>query len=183
LKYRRLRKMKRLITLLIAAFFSVGLTNAQQSKTIDWKDRIFIGGNLGATFGTITNVNVSPMIGYKFTPKTIAGITLTYQYYKQESPEYQTSIYGGGLFARQYLFNEPIGPFDKIFLHSEYEGLNFAAYHPTNPEYRKWLYTGLLGGGVQSGFFTITALYILNHDVNNSPYGAVPYVIRIGVGF
>ncbi len=97
--------MKRLITLLIAAFFSVGLTNAQQSKTIDWKDRIFIGGNLGATFGTITNVNVSPMIGYKFTPKTIAGITLTYQYYKQESPEYQTSIYGGGLFARQYLMN------------------------------------------------------------------------------
>ena len=88
--------MKRLTTVIIAAVFSIGLANAQTSKSIDWSEKIFIGGNLGATFGTITNINVSPMIGYKITPKTIAGISLTYQYFRQKYPngfEYKTNIY------------------------------------------------------------------------------------------
>jgi hypothetical protein len=186
LKNRRFRRMKRLTTVIIAAVFSIGLANSQVSKSRDWSEKIFIGGNLGASIGTITNINISPMIGYKFNPKTIAGVTLTYQYYKQKFPgggEYKTNIYGGGLFARQYLLNESLGPVDNIFLHTEYEGLNYAAYDALNGEHRKWLYTGLLGGGVQSGPLTISALFILNRDRNNSPYGTEPYVIRIGVGF
>lgn len=144
----------------------------------DWSDRIFIGGNLGASFGTVTIVSVSPMIGYKFTPKTIGGISLTYQYYKDKrfEPAISSSIYGVGLFARQFVT-------DEVFLHAEYEMLNFEYLNNNFEIDRKWLGTGLIGGGYAIDNFMVTFLYILNHDPNTSPYGREPYVIRVGVGF
>lgn len=161
---------------------SFGLSHAQLSQGSDWTDKIFIGGNVGATFGTITNVQISPMIGYKVTDKTIVGATLTYIYYKDSryNPEYKTNIYGGGPFARQYLLDESLDFIDNIFLHAEYEGLNFEVYDGTRT-YREWVFSGLVGGGVQSSVLTLTALYNLNHGTN-SPYGNSPLIIRVGFG-
>ena len=67
-------------------------------------DDIFLGGNVGATFGTVTLVNISPMIGYKFTDRTIAGISLTYQYYKDAryTPTLKSNIYGTGVCVRSH---------------------------------------------------------------------------------
>ena len=55
------------------------VVTAQHSTTankpqIPFKDRIFVGGNLGLTFGTITNIEIAPLIGYMLTPSWSAGV-------------------------------------------------------------------------------------------------------------
>ena len=39
-----------------------------------FKDRLFFGGNLGLYFGSLTYVNISPTIGYRFSDRFGAGL-------------------------------------------------------------------------------------------------------------
>jgi hypothetical protein len=86
-------------------------------------DKLFTGGNLGAQFGTVTFVDVSPLLGYRITDKISAGIGATYQYYhyKDKFYDFETDVYGGRVFGR-YLFTE------YLFGHAEYEYLNLEAF-------------------------------------------------------
>lgn len=86
-------------------------------------DRMFTGGNLGAQFGTVTFIEVSPLLGYRITDKISAGIGATYQYYRYRDKLYnfETNVYGGRVFGR-YLFT------DYLFGHAEYEYLNLEAF-------------------------------------------------------
>jgi len=52
-----------------------------QAQEYDQDSRWLIGGGIGAQFGTITLVEVSPTIAYRVTDRFIPGIGLTYQYY------------------------------------------------------------------------------------------------------
>ena len=42
--------------------------------------RIVFGGGFGLGIGAVTNISVSPIIGYRFTDKIAAGVGLGYQY-------------------------------------------------------------------------------------------------------
>ena len=88
-----------------------------------FRDKIFFGGNVGLQFGSETFVDVSPLVGYKFTDKISAGIGATYQYYSYKDRYYnfETNIYGGRVFGR-YNFT------DYLFGHLEYEYLNLEAF-------------------------------------------------------
>ena len=122
--------MRKLI-LHIILFIIIGLNSfAQDSSMIrkhppkkSFKDRIFVGGNLGLQFGTVTFADISPLVGYKFTEKITAGIGATYQYYhyKDKYYDFETNVYGGRVFAR-YNFT------DYLFAHAEYEYLNMEAF-------------------------------------------------------
>jgi hypothetical protein len=86
-------------------------------------DNVFVGGNIGFQFGTVTFADISPLIGYKFSNKISAGIGVTYQYYhyKDQYYDFQTNVYGGRVFGR-YFFT------DYLFGHVEYEDLNLEAF-------------------------------------------------------
>lgn len=124
--------MRKLIFYISFSFFCFGFLNsiAQDSSMIrkrpvkkNFKDNIFVGGNVGLQFGTVTFVDVSPLVGYKFTEKISAGIGATYQYYRYRDKYYdfETNVYGGRVFAR-YNFT------DYLFGHAEYEYLNLEAF-------------------------------------------------------
>ena len=51
-----------------------------QPRTL--KERIWFGGGLGLAFGSVTNIAVEPMVGYKITRngKLSAGLGISYQY-------------------------------------------------------------------------------------------------------
>lgn len=90
-------------------------------ESTPFKDRIFIGGNLGLQFGSATYIDISPLVGYKITERIHAGIGATYIYYKVKDSyynyAYETSIYGGRLFGRYYFL-------ETLFGHAEFEVLN-----------------------------------------------------------
>jgi hypothetical protein len=143
------------------------------------RDRMYYGGNFAMSFGTITFIDVSPLAGVMITDKLSAGLGSTYQYFNDARfVGGSNTLYGGRIFTRYNVF-------PNIFLHSEYESLNFDLYNfATDSFNRTWVDAVFIGGGYFTPFgnrggANITFLYNLQYDVRRSPYNE-PYVIRVG---
>lgn len=176
--------MKRLI---VAVLLMMGAYTASaqgyvtdSSRGVD-KSRLMFGGSLGFSFGTYTFVNVSPLIGYRFSQMFAAGININAQIASEklkvndevvERNNY--TVFGGGVFARFY-------PFEQFFIHAqpEYNRIGYKqTIYDTDPWQRKtasYLAPSLLlGGGYaqpigNNSAFTISVLYDVLQDAN-SPY-------------
>jgi len=170
------------IVIIITVILLSGNVNAQTAPKPKVKtpisNRIFVGGSLGLQFGTVTLIDISPLIGYWFTDRLAGGLGLTYQYYKDNRfiPEYSTDIYGIRIFGRYYIF-------ENIFGHAEYEWLNYKAYSYIEDFSRINVSNILLGGGYRQwisakSFMAIEILW----NVNESIYSLYSNpIIRIGV--
>lgn len=135
-------------------------------------DRLVFGGNLGFQFGTVTILDISPIVGYKITDRFVAGVGVTYQYFEDRTyvQTFSTSVYGGRLFGRYYIFNN-------LFAHGEYEILNYDAgfSDPFVTSFNKRRITAnnfLVGGGyvfpiTENSGFNIMVLYNLNENAES----------------
>lgn len=153
-------------------------------------ERFYFGGNLGASFGTITFIDVSPMVGYRITPSFSVGVGATYQYWKDSryTPDFKQSIYGGRLFSRYVIAEDFLGA-GNLFAHAEYEQLYAKVpYDDPNTGLRKErtepFPSFFIGGGLafpigSRSAFTISALYNPFYDENQTIYGT-PLQIRVG---
>ncbi len=164
-------------------FNSPKKTNSTTKKGFEFDpDNLVFGGNLGATFGDITYVEVSPTAGYLFKENWLVGLSARYIYFEDRSglpffPVYKTNIYGGGIFT-QYFFLE------NFLAHAEYELLNLEDNTIINFGERINISSVFLGGGYRSSlggsfYASILLLYNLN-DTPQSPY--TNPVLRIGFG-
>lgn len=166
--------------------------------------RIVFGGGLGAAFGTVTNISVSPVVGYRFTDNLFAGVGFGYQYVRIKDaylvPNYNTgaleshplkaSIYTPSLWARYVIWNN-------IFAHAEYEHnfMSFKEYEPdpvtggirsfNNKDDVPCL---LLGGGLRAPItdrasFLIMALYDVLQDPNSPYRNTISFRFGFNVGF
>ena len=156
------------------------------SNKPSFKDRVFAGGGMGASFSSYADfVSVSPIIGYRVTPRLATGIGLQYRYtsYKAYNPKLTTNDYGASLFARFMVY----GP---LFLHAEFEHLNYEFPGSVPGEtLRKDFNSFLAGGGFfqpigrRAGFFAV-ALYNFSYQ---SSYGnfyypySNPLILRVGI--
>ena len=131
---------------------------------LPFKERLYTGGNFWANFGTFTNVEISPLLGYRITSDYSVGVGLKYNYFSDRrfTPALTSSIYGGSVFTR-YRF------FDKLVAHAEFELLNVSNFNSISSTGRIWVPVGLVGGGYASNGFQVLALYDLIGDPNN-PY-------------
>ena len=151
-------------------------------KNLAFKERIRLGGSFGLSFGTFTNVNVSPMAGYQITDKLVGGVGATLMWFKSNYYGYNTLNYGGRAFLMYQIF-----PMVNII--AEYEGLNV----PMSYQKRTWLNSPMFGasysqptGGKLIRAVHFTALYNVNYNnqidpynmENLSPYGS-PFVFRV----
>jgi hypothetical protein len=176
--------MKKLVSILLFILIFTNLY-AQDSLKGDRKpafmDRIFFGGDLGLQFGTYTFINVSPVIGYKFTEKVVGGFGITYQYLSYSDVNLSTNIYGGSLFGRYYIL-------ENLFAHAEYQLLNlepFYVNYSTGNIYkgsRMNVESYLVGGGYRqpisgNASFNILVLWNLSNSIY-SPYSNP--IIRAG---
>ncbi|EAZ81246.1 hypothetical protein [Algoriphagus machipongonensis] len=175
--------LKNKILLVFLLVFSMHFAaNAQReiySDSIPFKDRLYFGGNFGMQFGTVTLLDISPLVGVMITPKLSSGLGITYQYFNDK--RYyggESSSYGGRIFTRYNVL-------PNIFVHGEYERLNFDNYNLLTDEFERiWANSLFLGGGYFAPFgprggANFTFLYNVLHDNLRSPY-AEPYVIRVG---
>jgi hypothetical protein len=146
----------------------------------DFKSRLFYGGGFGLQFGSVTLIEVSPLVGYKVTPKLGIGLSPTYKYYSYRytntsSSRIETNVYGGSIFARYLIF-------ENIFAHAEYETLFYNIKVPGYLTEMRQYNSVLVGGGYRqqigaNAAMNLLVLWNLN-DTPDSPY--TNPVIRIG---
>ena len=179
--------MRRLAVVVLMSGLCLNVALAQTDSTeryqeeqapTDFLERVTLGGNFGLQFGTVTFIDVSPTVGYRFTDRFTAGPGLTYRYLKFRNFS-GSSLYGGRIFARQRLGQQ-------FFIQSEYEALN-TEYRTNNvdrPISRTWVPGFFLGGGLfqpvgRRAAIIVSALYNLTYDATRSPYNS-PWNFNVG---
>lgn len=176
--------MRRIVPVFLLLLLANGLLAQNNEKKNPlagrpFKERVFFGGDLGLSFGTITYVRVAPVMGYAITPNLSVGGGPSYQYWENNRiPNSGQSMYGGSLFGRYY-------PLDFLFLHTEFEFLNVEAIDFSNDDILNrrvnvpiwWVGGGYSQRSGRSGFF-VGIYYDLIQDIY-SPYSD-DFIIRIG---
>lgn len=173
----------------ILLFFSLAIMAQYPKKKNEtlW-DRMYVGGNIGLQFGTITDIEVSPHVGYYIYPRWSAGVGITYEYYKRKATYYNpfkidTHIYGFNLFTRLALIKDMgqtfgIGNGISIIGQAEYERLSLERKYfeltSMATEGRFWLDSFLVGGGIKQAIGRRSSVYMLVmwnlNETINSPY-------------
>ena len=187
-KILRLLVIALILCISIPSFGQFGQPGAEKKAEFKMQKRLYLGG--GLSFGissSATSLMITPTVGYRLSPSFDIGARFTYNYFHSNynGIKYSTNNYGAGFFARYYLFF-----FNDLFLHAEYEALNFeyADFFNYNTgevvKVREWISGLFIGGGYRqwigpNAFVGITVLFNVM-DPLNSPYSNP--ILRIGVG-
>lgn len=194
--------MKYLIIVPFLFFFFTPKVNAQhkpstsqpsQVQKAKFKDRLLYGGVLGLQFGTLTLIDVAPMVSYKLTPSIETGIGLTYKYYQYKDFYYnqytnerfdlKSNIFGGSLFSRFHILNPFFAHIEFERLMYNYDEVYFSGTQMIREPAHTYINGFLVGGGLKQrisdrSYFFIQALWdIIQEDM--SPYSNP--VMRMGV--
>jgi hypothetical protein len=147
-----------------------------------FKSRSYYGGSLGLQFGTVTLVDLSPLMGIMLNSRLSTGLGATYQYYEDNRFQGNAgSSFGGRAFVRYNLL-------PNIFAYSEGETINWNAYNYGQDNFqRTWTEAFFIGGGYFASFgprggANFTFLYNLRYS-NREAYYIEPYLIRVGFVF
>jgi hypothetical protein len=181
-----------ILLILILAIPVFGQTDIPEMKP-SFTDRLIFGGGLGLQFGTVTFIDVSPVVGYRITEKLEAGIGATYKYYKYndfyvdattgQKIDLKSHMFGGSIYTRYHLLKN-------LFAHVEYERLKYNyddIYSSGGQIIRDPIHTYInslfVGGGLRqqisaNSYLFIMALWNLTEEPL-SPYSNP--VIRMGV--
>ncbi len=166
---------------LAAVILFPALANAQVSVGFtDSDSKFYYGGGIGASFGSVDIVSLSPSVGMNVNEKTSVGLSVSYVYRKdtREGRNLTTNDYATGIFGRYLLTPQ-------FYLEADVEHLNneFAVTNTTTD--RREFNSFLAGGGIRSplggnavAFFTV--LYNFSHSDADSPYSD-PLSIRGGI--
>ncbi len=178
-----------LINLIVFASFSVisGQKNREEQlpyelntreDTPPIKERLFYGGSLGLMFGTITDIQVSPVIGFWVLPRVAVAVGPTYRYYKDQID--RTSIYGGRSYLQLVVIKDlslvlPMGVHTGVFLHFEDELLSLkTSFWKNPPPYqsdRFYVNTVLAGAGISQQIGRRSSLnFMVLWPLNDSGY-------------
>ncbi len=159
-------------------------------------DKVYLGGYFGLQFGTVTDILLAPLVGYRATPRLTLGGGFKYEYYRQKTPgySYSTNMYGPNLFVR-YMFLKsfsnifPTSFNGGLFAQTEYEALNMESEYFGLPGQEKgnrfWMNSWFIGGGFHQPLGRRSAVNILfMFYIGNNEY--TPYsnpIIRVEFGF
>lgn len=190
--------MKTIVVLLgFVCFSAIALAQDEEVKPKKGfsKDKMFIGGNFGLSFGDYTLINVSPQLGYRFNKFIAAGVGINGQYVSIKERDFSGNpfrkvsqgVVGLNVFGRVY-------PINNIMLQLQPE-LNYIFgnqrfYNPRQDfKIDAEIVPSLLAGGgvvLPSGnsAFIISVFYdVLQRE--NAPYGTQPFIsfgYNVGLG-
>jgi len=173
------------ITLFMLSLFTSKLLAQDENNTYhekkDFISKLFFGGGFGLQFGSVTLIEISPLVGYSLTPKLGIGLSPTYKYYKYNDyyGNIETNVFGGSIFARYLIFQS-------VFAHVEYESLFYNTKEPAYPTYMQQFNSFFVGGGYNQSIGGNSAMYLLVlwnlNDTPNSPYSNPVFRIGFSVG-
>ena len=155
-----------------------------------FKERLFFGGNLGLLFGSVTDIQISPVVGYWVLPRIAVAVGPDYRYYKDVLSS--TNIYGGKAYVKLVVIQDlnsifPFGSHTGIFLHAEDELLSLKANfwkYPLNPRGRFYVNTVLVGGGISQQIGRRSSLELLvlwplndsGYDIYSKPEVRISFI-------
>ena len=135
---------------------------------------------VGTSVGTITNIEIAPLVGVWLLPRVAVAAGPEYRYYAQKHFG-GTNIFGGRAYTQLVLIQDinniiPAGLHLGLFLHAEDELLNLESKTPfwvnnqvTTDRFN--INTFLVGGGVSQPMGRRSALNIIALWALNDPYG------------
>ena len=157
----------------------------EQGETRPFKDRIWFGGGLGLNFGSVTAIQIEPLVGYKIDQKGkfSVGTGFTYWYFSDNRwvPKIEYNAYGYRLFSRYRVIQQ-------AYLHGEFLHMNAERYIGLREGVQRiWVPHMLVGGGYiqpigARSSFTLQVLWEVMQDPNSVYYGQGP-IISGGIGF
>ncbi len=172
------RFSKKLFILLIILFgsLSVSLAQSKKEEPPPLRERMFFGGNFGLQFGTITDIQVSPVVGLWVLPRIAVAAGPDYRFYKDTFD--RTNIYGAKGYVQFVVFRDinsflPLGIHTSIFLHLEDEWLSLESSFWQNPYLsgRFNINTVLAGAGISQQLGRRSSLNIMGlWALNDSGY-------------
>jgi hypothetical protein len=178
-------KNKRLLNRIASLFICLVITSASvisgqdaREQAPPLRERLFFGGSLGLQFGTITDIQVAPMVGLWVLPRLAVAVGPNYRYYKD--PVSQTALYGGNAYLQYVVVRDigsvvPLGIHTGIFLHLEDEllSLESAFWDPSNPYGGRFaLNTLLAGAGISQPLGARSSVNLMFlWALNDSGYG------------
>jgi len=127
----------------------------EKSSTPAAIDRLFFGGSFGLSLGTITDISVSPVVGFWLLPRLAVAAGPSYRYYKD--PIDRTALYGGRGYLQFVVIQNlnsvvPMGVHTGLFIHLEDELLSLkTSFWKNPPPYltdRFYVNTVLAGAGI-----------------------------------
>lgn len=147
-----------------------------------FQGRLFWGGMVGLGFGDVEYLELSPMLGYRFTPRFFGGAQVTYRHssFDYLGEDQSTNDWGGDLFASYTVWRN-------VFATAEYEYLRFEFYPAPGVKVEDSFSSFFVGGGYAQPMgshasFLVSALYNLSYSDNEpGPYGS-PLIFRAGIG-
>jgi hypothetical protein len=174
--------MRRIFAILFFVISSGSVLLAQRirQEPPPLKERLFYGGNFGLQLGSITDIEVSPVIGLWILPRLNVAVGPDYRFYKIGS--IKTQIYGGKAYTEFILLRNinsviPIGANTNIILHLEDELLSLENAFFVPYTRGRFNQNTLLGGGGLSqaigrrSSINIVALWTLNEGDKYNLYG------------
>jgi len=118
----------RLIAITLFLILSAGLySQTAENQKPPLSQRLFFGGSFGLQFGSVTNIELTPVAGVWLLPRLNVAAGPSFRYYKDRFDE--TLIYGGRTYTQIFIIQDfnniiPAGVHFGLFLHGEYEGLS-----------------------------------------------------------
>ena len=144
--------------IILLAFLIIPVIESQAQRpekdTPPLRERVFYGGSMGLQFGSVTDIQLSPVIGLWVLPRLAFAVGPSYRYYKDIYG--RTDIVGGQGYVQVVLiqdFNNVIslGMHMGIFLQADDELLSLESYYWKQPPVtsdRFFINTPLAGAGL-----------------------------------
>lgn len=172
------------ITAIIILLVALQDASAQRERSgpPPFRERLFFGGSFGLQIGTITDIELSPIVGLWVLPRLAVAAGPNYRFYKD--PLGRTDIYGGKVYTEFAVIRDinsliPIGLNMGIFVHFEDEFLSLDSefWQIPSATYRYNINTLLAGAGISQpvgrrSSINMMVLWALNeaeYDVYSSP--------------
>jgi hypothetical protein len=119
------------------------------------ESKVYYGGTLGLSFGSFFRLAVTPLVGYKLSPRASVGLKVQYEYTvdKRYAEEVTSHNYGGSVFARFIILPH-------VYAHAEFAEMSYKYASGNYTSERQWVPFILLGGGYVQPISPRTALFV-----------------------
>lgn len=170
-----------LLVLFCSTLFAQDTDNDSHKKSKNpFARRLFTGGNFGLQFGTVTLIDVSPILGYRVSDRFSAGLGGVYTYVRVNTgtQSYSSSVFGPQAYAH-FLVTE------QFFAEANGRLLSVDVYRQVGHDYqREWVPLLYIGAGYRSeigsnAWLNMAFMYDIISDPR-SPYSS-RLLPRVGV--